>query len=145
MSIDIPNPESFLDEKGRMIQKSDVLLRNGRYTLLSGYESRIVLKVSSHVMQAIGGRDVLTRELYPAIFDGSHPAWGINGNDGSYLIELGYRRLNNDQLIAFIDAIDARAIPKTVMATDLEDHVREGVTKDRRNIGWKILAYLRWK
>lgn len=95
MSSDIPSTdEIFLNSDSYQLSP---------YSPLLGVMG---LVIAPDVIDAIGGLSVVTRELFPPLFNGSFPSGGTYFHDGRYCIELP-AGTSQKEITDLVDAIDA--------------------------------------
>ena len=50
-------------------------------------QNRVIFHIPIAIFNEIGGRNTVTRDIFPALFDGSYPVWSENlGNE--YVVEV---------------------------------------------------------
>lgn len=101
----------LIDQNNNFVYSGD--LRNGKFKIQNDGD-RAFLIVSKELMIQIGGREVLTRDLFPKVFNGSWPFWGTFNSDGSYSLELVIGNTTNKQLYALLDLIEATNAKPTI-------------------------------
>jgi hypothetical protein len=92
MLIDIAVPHSHR----RVVEMNE-------YTLHEAGQGRLILTIPKSIFGSMAWnmRDVISKELFPKVHDGSLPAWS-GFTDRAYQVEL-YDAEKADQLIALID------------------------------------------
>ncbi len=103
-------PTELIDSSGRLAIQGNI--RDGAFSINSGPYGRILLTISSELMRRInGGREAISRQFFPEVYDDSFPAWGLEGADGSYTVEITVRSAisANGKLNQFLDLIEKRA------------------------------------
>lgn len=97
--------ELLIDSEGRCAITGS--LREGAFDIQQ-QGSRILLTISSQLMKRVGDRDIVSRSIFPEVYDGSYPARGSKCDDGGYIIEITVndKSTANAQLNNFLDLIE---------------------------------------